>query len=152
LTVTKTKPDTITPGVAAQQAEWHCTQSAEHFRWSVGNCGTATSRDRKRRNFLADARHALPTMGLEAFLAKFRLYLFHRGDVGCFDEAKPIITALAAELALVPRAVAVAAASVPVSDALTNAKSALAAALAKVDEALRAVEVTGELTAVETRG
>jgi len=89
-------------------------------------------------------------MGLDAFLARFRLYLFHCGDVGCFDEARPIITALAAELALVPRAVAVAADSVPVSDALTNAKGSLAAALAKVDEALRLVELTGDVGAVET--
>jgi len=54
---------------------------------------------------------------------------------------------------LAPRAVAAAAESAPVADALVKVKAGLATALAQVDEALRAVEVPseGEAGAIETR-
>jgi hypothetical protein len=136
--LTKTKPDAVTPPVAAAQADWHCRQAAEHFAKSNHYRIAAPVRLTARKRFLADARHALPTLGLEGFLATFKQHLFRRSDSQHFDDAQPIITALAAELALVPRAVPLASETVPA--ALVKAKDALATALAQVGEALRAVE------------
>jgi hypothetical protein len=124
--------------------DWHCRQAAEHFVQSNHHLQTAPMRLTARRRFLADARHALPTLGLNAFLATFRQHLFQRGDVRHFEDAQPIITALAAELALVPRAQPVAGVELPdVTAALVKAKDALATALAQVGEALRMAEGPG---------
>jgi hypothetical protein len=149
MTARKSSPDAVTPPVAAAQADWHCRQAAEHFAKSNHYRIAAPVRLTARKRFLADARHALPTLGLDAFLATFKQHLFQRSDSQHFDDAQPIITALAAELALVPRAVPVAGAELPdVTAALVKAKDALATALAQVGEALR---VAGEVGGVEGR-
>jgi len=149
MTVIKTAP--VTPALATTQAEWHARQAAGYYAQSHNRFKAPQGRATARNRFVADAKLALPVMGLELFLKHFEAWLREAGWPEKFDEAKATIGALAAELALVPRTVAVAADSVPVSDALTNAKSSLAAALAKVDEALRLVELTGDVGAVEAR-
>ena len=121
MTATRSKP--ISPAVAATQTDWHCRQAAEYFAQSTRQHKTPQAREQARRRFLADTKHALPALGIDAFLVAFKQHLLQRDDVRCFDEAEPIITALAAELAIVPRVVPVAVEPVAVPAVLPAAMS-----------------------------
>ena len=151
---TKIKPDSVTPAVAAQQAEWHCRQAAEHFADSNHPRESAPKRQTARKRFLADARHALPTMGLQTFLATFKQHLFQRGHVSHYDDAEPIITALAGEPAPVQPVLKAEPVAVPVGalDTLKTAHAYLISALSQLAFGIERIsDADSEAGAVETR-
>jgi hypothetical protein len=140
LTATRNTPAQISPALAATQAEWHAKQSAEFYAQSLNKFKAPQGRATARNRFVADAKLALPVMGLEKFLMHFEAWLRNAGYAQQFDEAKATVTTLAAELAIVPRAVPVAVElpAVPAGDGLAAVKKILADALAQI-EALAAL-------------
>ena len=92
---TKTKHDgPLSPAVAAQQAAWHARQAATFFSDSVLNKFTPRGREIARKRFIANARAALPAMGLDEFLKHFKAW--YGGNR--MDEAEPVIREIWAEL------------------------------------------------------
>jgi len=147
----------LTPAIAAQQSYWLCRQAAGHFHNSERG-RNATSRASARRRFIEDARLALPTMGLEKFLANFERH--SSGDV---REAEPIIRELWAELQIKsaiagqpgPVTPAPIGSADAVRQAVANAQQLMAIAQQQMDLAVRLIDEADKTTAttgeIETR-
>jgi hypothetical protein len=91
--LTTTKQPAITPAVAAKQPDWHVRAAAEYFAESRALNLVAKKREAARQRFIEHTRLALPAMGLDSYLAAFKIAA--RSD---FAEAEPVIVAIAAEL------------------------------------------------------
>jgi hypothetical protein len=100
-----TKPDApISPAVAATQTAFHCRQAAEYFVDSNQRHQSPRMRTLNRNRFIADARHGLSALGLDAFLVEFGQSMPVRSERGDFEQAEPIIRALWADMQSQPAA------------------------------------------------
>jgi hypothetical protein len=149
LATTKTSPP-ITPAVAAHQAEWHARQAADFFAESTKQQRPKT-RELCRRRFIANAKLALPSLGLDQFLATFNGWLQRQGHFGV-GNAEPIIRELAIELAVASPGGPVVHGD-NVERALVAVQSLLAVNQQQVDAALRLVREAkpANVAEVETR-